>query len=296
MIKQLLVGIIIMYSTGVTAHTTVGAGYYKSNDTDAATQTEPFIYSTYTTESYKILARTGRRSYTDTNGSTTLTHTKMGYDRHLTSDAVLSVELGSAHNSKWSPVIGSVSLIHKPNDQVRFEVIMDVGIVDSILAISNKTKMTTVNATVDYNLTHEITVSGNMISQQFSDDNKRSGYGVRLIYSPTVLDGWNFQLKHKNLKTDHVSSLYFSPDSDVRNLFSVGYAKAINDKWVIRTHAGAGYRDVNDNSQSIYEYGINVTKSVSDAVHGRFAIDCVKDSSNQNYRYCWGGMSIGASF
>lgn len=177
----------------------------------------------------------------------------------------LSLRLASAAQSSWQPVLAGATLSGTPSDNWYIELFSDRELVDSIVAIRNKLLLDTYGISADYKINAEFTAVGALYKQAFTDDNRRVGRVLRLIYTPELYDGFNVQLRSKRLTAKKKGIGYFSPlVLEEYWLISALSKTLLSEKWLVKLQAGLGQQkidSINTNNTFMTELAIRGWKT-----------------------------------
>lgn len=207
-------------------------------------------------------------------------------------------------NSDWSPSLGSADFNFHATKKFSVDVFAESNIVDTVIAAQRHTRLNTGNLSADYELSSSVTVAGGILKQWFTDGNRRFGRSGRIIYSPAWLEGFNAQLRVRRLDSDFPGIGYFSPNrlEEALGLFQYGHALP-GGHFVLTGIAGGGVQRINGATTSpLYKAEVRIRGWFTDHFGIEAKTGCTNtgglqvSAATDNYRYCFGGLSLIDSF
>jgi hypothetical protein len=205
-----------------------------------------------------------------------------------------------AYNKDVDQINGSLGIAYKINGRVNMEGNYEKTLVDSIPAINNKIYSETFSISSDVQITDETVLVAGVYKQLFSDSVNRTGYVLKVIYSPKTIDGLAVQIKYKtsnaSIPLGYVPP-YFSPLEKSEVFLTTSYAKAFNNEnSVLKGYFGIGQRDIDNTKNNSIEYGIKLSSKLSNDTKLNLKYECTKDFGSPSYEYCTAGIQLGMRF
>ncbi len=216
----------------------------------------------------------------------------------LSPDAGLFTRLDLNRGADWSPVLGALAVDWNPTGLWRLEASAERDLVDTVVAVRNRTRMDTGTVAVDLALHPAVTVVAAVGHSSFNDGNDRLHRIARVIWSPAQWQWVNLQLRAKRADSDASGIGYFNPRRLEEYEAQIRLAGSpFGDRWVVSLLAGAGQQRINaGDPSSIYSLESRVRGWFSDnyGVEGHAACGNVgslsEAASEDDYRMCQLGI------
>ncbi len=244
--------------------------------------------------------RLGHRHLESPDGTTSFEYLQLDGQRPLADNAGVQADLALTHGSDWSPVLGSLSAHWLPTKDWRLEASGERDLVDTILAVRNRTSIDTGAMSVDWALTSTITAVVAASYSSFSDGNDRLTRSARLAWSPAEWQWFNLQMRAKRADSDAVGVGYFNPRRLEEYEAQARLAGSpFSDQWVLSLMAGVGQQRIDHNSPSrIYSLETKARGwfSAHYGLEGRAACSNTGSLSGtaaqSGYRFCQVGVQL----
>lgn len=212
----------------------------------------------------------------------------------------ISLRAQQLFSDDWSPTTGAIAADYHVSPRWTLSASGDADVVDTVVAIRQHTRFNTYNVSTDYQVRDTVTLVGSVLQQRFSDGNLRNGSLARVIYSPLQLDGFTAQLRLRRLDSDMQGFGYFSPDRFEEAMALLQYGHALpGNHFVLTLMAGGGEQRIDGASTTpVYAMELRTRGWFNDRVglEGKAGCsntgDTVLRATTDNYRYCYGTLSL----
>ena len=238
---------LLCLNSPVFAYRIINDNHFTSDSDGAKTQQHFIGYQQNLNNSNhnsSIKAQLGQILVSTNNDSERLNALKLNTE-HDISNSHLSLRLTPAWQSAWQPVLAGATLSLSPYNDWYTELFIDRELIDSVTGIRNKLLIDTAGASIDYKINPEFMAVGAYYNQLISDNNRRTGYLFRLIYTPETQTWFNIQSRSKLIDGKAQGTGYFSPLRLEEHWLITTLSTTIrNDAWAVKFQAGLGTQKV----------------------------------------------------
>jgi hypothetical protein len=250
----------------------------------------------------------GQWRFDEPVGSESFDVLRLSYAREMSERTDIEAQVSLTDGADWTPVLGRLTVVHRPSEQWRIESSVEKGWVDSVLGLRQELGLYSYSVSADWRFANQWTLVGSLLGMSIDDGNDRKGAVARLIYEVASRPGLTLQTRSKWLNSKFNGNGYFSPDRLQEHLLLVGYARPLlQDRWSLRTLAGAGTQTFRSAGQDeinndLYYLEIGIRGWFSDHLGLEGKAYCSnaggpnQGAPDNDYRYCNLGLSIIASY
>ncbi len=246
----------------------------------------------------------GHRRLWSADDSESLDYLRLDGRSPLSTNAGLSARLDLNHGEDWSPTLGALAVDWSPAKAWRLEASTERDLVDTVVAVRNRTRMDTQTFAVDLAIHPTVTAVAAVGYSAFNDGNDRLHRIARVIWSPSRWQWINLQLRGKRADSDASGAGYFNPRRLEEYEAQIRLAGSpFGERWVVSLMAGTGQQRINgDNPSSIYALESRVRGWFNDhyGLEGSAACSNVGSlsvaASQDDYRMCQLGIQFIASW
>lgn len=277
---------------------------HASDDTDH--QSQQWFYAGYQRALPQVAADSsgaawlGWRHLESDDGSESFKALRLDFEAPTTERTRVKLRLNPLIGSDWSPVLGGVSAIWKPDATWYFEAFADRELVDTVRAVRDENHVDTYGLSGDYRFWGLLTLIVSAFGQSFDDGNERLGRVFRLDYASEAWAGFGAQLRAKRVDADAPGVGYFSPrrleEAELRLRYVVPLA---DQRWQLALRASGGRQRIDGNgSENLYGAEIGLRGWFTDHYGLEAQAQCSNtgglagDAADDGYRYCAATLSF----
>lgn len=244
--------------------------------------------------------RGGYRHFSDEQRSEHFEALRLDYALQPAPDLDARLHLDQFTSDHWSPTVGGAVLSWRPGPLWYWEASAERDIIDNAASAERELSLDSYALSTDYRLAAALTLVAGGLYQDISDDNRRKGGLLRLIYEPQGLPGFSLQLRGRRVLSEFRGQGYFSPDRLEEVLALAQLSRALpGDHWVLTGSAGGGVQRVDrGDATALFRVELAARGWFSDHLGLTAKTGCSNagglgnGSADQGYRYCHADLSL----